>query len=42
MIGLIKMVLNYNFLLGLIVGAGGLTIYLITTGTQIKWNKGKK
>ncbi len=41
MVGLIKMILSWNFLLGCIVGAGGITIFLYTTGTQIIWKKRK-
>uniref|UniRef100_A0A6M3IX47 Uncharacterized protein n=1 Tax=viral metagenome TaxID=1070528 RepID=A0A6M3IX47_9ZZZZ len=41
MIGFIKTVLSWNFLLGCIVGVGGITIYLYTTGTKIIWKKRK-
>jgi hypothetical protein len=39
MIGLIKLVLSANFIIGVIVGVLAVVGYLYSTGSDIKWKK---
>lgn len=41
MIGLLKLLFSYQFLVGVIVGAGGIVIYLTIIGNKLFWNKVK-
>ena len=41
MIGLIGLVFSYKFIIGFLVGASGLYIYLSIIGNKINWRKVK-
>ena len=42
MIGILSLVLSYKFILGFLVGASGLLIYLTLIGNKITFKKVKK
>ena len=41
MIGLLKLIFSFQFIVGVIIGVGGIVIYLNIVGNKLIWKKAK-